>query len=231
MKRVLAFVLVFGLCAEAQAGFFFFGAAAAFRGSSGYSSCGCGSYANAYATHWNWYPNYSGYYVTTPNYAGWHTPTGFVDYPTYWSSVLAHPTWGLHNGYLYDKRLYREPPGGWENRAAYAGGRVREVWMPLYDRPPKPPPPPPKEMAESAPKVEPPKRCSEAAAPPATKPIPQVKDSLKEWKRVYSDSLSQVDDGTIGNSLRRLEESSGDESLDVGSDLLRIAPIASRDWE
>ncbi len=58
---------------------------------------------------------YSGWYVNTPGFAGWLPGPGYIGpYGGYYDYLSRQPVWGQHQGHLYDKRLYREPPGGWE---------------------------------------------------------------------------------------------------------------------
>jgi hypothetical protein len=60
-------------------------------------------------------PRYSGWYVNTPGFAGWLPGPGYIGpYGGYYDYLSRQPVWGQYQGHLYDKRLYREPPGGWE---------------------------------------------------------------------------------------------------------------------
>ena len=61
------------------------------------------------------YPKYSGWYMNTPNFAGWLPGPGYIGpYAGYYDYLASQPVWGQYQGHLYDKRLYREPAGGWE---------------------------------------------------------------------------------------------------------------------
>ena len=58
---------------------------------------------------------YSGWYVNTPGFAGWLPGPSYIGpYGGYYDYLSRQPVWGQYQGHLYDKRLYREPPGGWE---------------------------------------------------------------------------------------------------------------------
>ncbi len=165
-------------------------------------------------------PKYSGWYVNTPGLAGWLPGPGYIGpYGGYYDYLSSQPVWGQYQGHLYDKRLYREPAGGWEKPEK---GVVHSPMASVHP------------IAEPAPATIPPKeRCADTSGPvsPATKSIPEPKDPLAEWKKQYKNAGSQVDDGTLGNNLWRLSQNS-EETLDIESGSLeRIAPNVHRAWE
>ena len=58
-------------------------------------------------------PKYSGWYINTPGFAGW-LPGYVGPYGPYYDYLASQQVWGQYRGHVYDKRLYREPAGGWE---------------------------------------------------------------------------------------------------------------------